>query len=187
MSIVLERIFKLLESKGIEQKEFAKLLGTSDKTVSAWKTGRSRSYTKYLTQIAEVLDTNVDFLINGNYEIFHSVLDIPPQESLDELLCVGKDMIEVLFHHVQTFIADSSDLIERLNTPTCAIRFDISFYDHSVEQTKQPVTMTEGGLSSDEQSLIERFRRFSPEQQQFILSQVKGLADLLETPVVHPE
>ena len=65
MPTPVERIFSLLKVKKIEQKEFAQLLGTTDKTVSAWKTGRSQSYTKYLSKIADVLDTTVEYLVSG--------------------------------------------------------------------------------------------------------------------------
>ena len=65
MSTPVERIFSLLKVKEIEQKEFAQLLGTPDKTVSAWKTGRSQSYTKYLPKISEVLGTTVEYLLTG--------------------------------------------------------------------------------------------------------------------------
>lgn len=64
-STPIERIFSLLKVKEIEQKEFAQLLGTTDKTVSAWKTGRSQSYTKYLPKISEVLGTTVEYLLTG--------------------------------------------------------------------------------------------------------------------------
>lgn len=65
MSELAERIFTLLRERKIEQKELARLVGTTDKTVSAWKNGRSQSYTKYLPQIAEVLDTSVEHLLTG--------------------------------------------------------------------------------------------------------------------------
>ena len=65
MTDIAERIFNLLKEKGIEQKKFATLIGTTDKTVSAWKNERSASYNKKLSQIAEVLDTSVEYLLNG--------------------------------------------------------------------------------------------------------------------------
>jgi len=61
----LSLIFALLDEQGIEQKKFATLIGTTDKTVSAWRTGRSKSYTKYLSQIAKALDTTPDYLLTG--------------------------------------------------------------------------------------------------------------------------
>lgn len=68
LSTPVERIFCLLKEAGIEQKEFAQLLGTTDKTVSAWKTGRSQSYTKYLSKISEVLGTTAEYLLTGKKE-----------------------------------------------------------------------------------------------------------------------
>lgn len=65
MSADIERIFSLLKQAGIEQKAFAAQLGTTDKTVSAWKNGRSQSYTKYLPQIAAILGTTVEYLVTG--------------------------------------------------------------------------------------------------------------------------
>nr|WP_326189898.1 S24 family peptidase [uncultured Oscillibacter sp.] len=50
----------------MEQKQFASILGTTDKTVSAWRTGRSKSYTKYLPQIADALGTTTEYLLTGN-------------------------------------------------------------------------------------------------------------------------
>ena len=61
----LERIFYRLKEMGLEQKAFAQALGTTDKTVSAWKTGRSKSYTKYLPQIAKVIDMPVEYILTG--------------------------------------------------------------------------------------------------------------------------
>lgn len=61
----LERIFKLLEASGLEQKAFAAEIGVSEDTISNWKHGKSASYNKYLSQIAAVLDTSVEYLITG--------------------------------------------------------------------------------------------------------------------------
>ena len=64
-----EKIFDLIRDRGIEQKEFARRIGVSDKTVSAWKTGRARSYTKYLVEIAEALSVPVGELVKSNSAI----------------------------------------------------------------------------------------------------------------------
>ena len=58
-------IFKILEKKGMEQKEFARQINVSEKIVSTWSTGRSKSYAKHLPKIAKVLDTTVDCLLAG--------------------------------------------------------------------------------------------------------------------------
>ena len=65
MDVIATRIFDLVKERGIEQKEFALMLGVTDKKVSAWKTGRSSTYTKILPQIADALSTTTEYLLNG--------------------------------------------------------------------------------------------------------------------------
>lgn len=64
---IRSRIFRLLSEKGVDQKDFAKQIGTTDKTVSAWKTGRVDSFAsmKWLPKIAEVLGTSMEYLVSG--------------------------------------------------------------------------------------------------------------------------
>ena len=61
----VDRIFELVGEKFNEQKEFASALRVNDKTVSAWRTRRAKSYTKYLPQIAEALGTTTEYLLTG--------------------------------------------------------------------------------------------------------------------------
>ena len=61
----VDRIFELVGEKFKEQKEFASALRGNDKTVSAWRTRRAKSYTKYLPQIAEALGTTTEYLLTG--------------------------------------------------------------------------------------------------------------------------
>lgn len=63
MYSIPDRIFCLLKEQGIKQKEFAALLGLKPQTVNTWKTGRSKSYTKYLTKIADALSVPVEYLL----------------------------------------------------------------------------------------------------------------------------
>ena len=58
-------IFELLDRTGMEQKEFAQKINVSEKTVSAWRNGRAKSYTKHLKIIADVLGTTTDYLHTG--------------------------------------------------------------------------------------------------------------------------
>ena len=61
----VDRIFELVGERFKEQKEFASALRVNDKTVSAWRTRRAKSYTKYLPQIAEALGTTTEYLLTG--------------------------------------------------------------------------------------------------------------------------
>lgn len=61
----VDRIFALLEASGVEQKAFAADLGLAENVISTWRTGRTKSYRKYLPQIAAALDTTVEYLLTG--------------------------------------------------------------------------------------------------------------------------
>lgn len=78
----LSRIFELADKKFPEQQAFAAAIGVSAKTVSVWRTGRGKSYTKYLTQIADALDTSVEYLLTGKTQSSPS----PQGDRLPELV-----------------------------------------------------------------------------------------------------
>ncbi|WP_258107175.1 hypothetical protein [Christensenella minuta] len=59
----IERIVLLLDKSGMSDAEFERRLGLKEKIVYGWKTGRSKSYTKMLPEIAEVLGTTSSFLL----------------------------------------------------------------------------------------------------------------------------
>lgn len=112
----VDRIFELVGEKFKEQKEFASALRVNDKTVSAWRTRRAKSYTKYLPQIAEALGTTTEYLLTGEgpqkrgprpvvsdsdtvsedtikAAFFEGGQDLTPAE-MDELWEVAKDYIQ---------------------------------------------------------------------------------------------
>lgn len=64
----VDRIFALLDKMPIEQQEFAKRVGVSDDTASNWRRRKSASYSKYLSKIADVLGTTVEYLLTGKKE-----------------------------------------------------------------------------------------------------------------------
>lgn len=59
------RIFELLDELKMEQQAFASAVGVSDDTASDWRRQRSKSYTKYIPKIAEVLNTTTEYLLTG--------------------------------------------------------------------------------------------------------------------------
>ena len=76
-----ERIFKLIDQKYKEQRDFAKDLGVTASVVSQWRNHKSTSYNKYLPQIASLLGTSVEYLLTGserseNYKSILSPEDI---------------------------------------------------------------------------------------------------------------
>jgi len=62
----VDRLFDLLSKSGLNQQDFARRIGVKKNAISRWKTRELRSYTKYLPQIAEALDTTTEYLLTGN-------------------------------------------------------------------------------------------------------------------------
>ena len=70
-----DRIFDLLDKKGIEQKAFAKEVGVSPSIVSNWRKGKSNSYNDYLVKIAQVLGTTTADLLGEKQQSSPSKTD----------------------------------------------------------------------------------------------------------------
>lgn len=61
----IAKISDLLEKNNRMQKELTDYLGLDKSTFSAWKTGKSKSYSKYLTQIAQFFGVSIDYLLDN--------------------------------------------------------------------------------------------------------------------------
>lgn len=59
----ITNIISLLEQQNRTQKELTDYLGITKNAFTDWKSGRIKSYNKYLPQIAEFFGVSVDFLI----------------------------------------------------------------------------------------------------------------------------
>ena len=70
-----ERISQLRKEKNISQVELAKLMNVSRQAVSKWENDQNTPDTLKLIQIADALDTDVEYLATGK----HTVLRRPPQ------------------------------------------------------------------------------------------------------------
>ncbi|MBO4422083.1 MAG: repressor LexA [Clostridia bacterium] len=66
MDKTLQNILTLIGTKKGAQRRFTEALGLCPSTVGDWKSGKSRSYTKRLPQIASYFNISVDKLINGS-------------------------------------------------------------------------------------------------------------------------
>lgn len=78
---IIDKITMLLEQKGKTQKELTDFLGLEKSTFSAWKSGKSKSYSKHLAKIAEFLNVSSDFLLRNSLS-----LDFLPHENEDFVL-----------------------------------------------------------------------------------------------------
>lgn len=64
----LNRILDLLKAKGKSQKELAEILGLGKQSISERKSGKSVSYKKYISEIAQFLDTTPSYLLGSENE-----------------------------------------------------------------------------------------------------------------------
>ena len=61
---ILNNIVDLMQKKGMGNRDLAEKLGLTAQAVTDWKAGRSKSYNKYLPQIADILDVSIDYLLD---------------------------------------------------------------------------------------------------------------------------
>lgn len=62
---ILLRILACLERQGKKQKDLAKFIGINKNNITDWKSGKSKSYMKYLPEIAEFLSVPINYLADG--------------------------------------------------------------------------------------------------------------------------
>ena len=104
----VNRIFALADKIYPEQQAFAAAVGVSAKTVSVWRTGRGKSYTKYIPQIASALNTTVEYILTGKESS-------PPSEEdrLNPITAQFVNLFESLSAEDQTQIV--GDMLRRKN------------------------------------------------------------------------
>ena len=76
----LTRMLSLLEQQQKQQKDLADFLGINKNNITDWKSGKSKSYNKYLYQIATYLNTTPEYL-KGETDI----KEIPSDKSSNNL------------------------------------------------------------------------------------------------------
>ena len=59
----LSKIIELMNKNNLGNQELASALGLNRQLITDWKAGRSKSYKKYLPQIAEFFGVTVDYLL----------------------------------------------------------------------------------------------------------------------------
>ena len=57
-------ILNLLQDKGLKQKDLASHLGINQSAIADWKRGKTKSYMRYLPEIAEFLNVPIDDLVD---------------------------------------------------------------------------------------------------------------------------
>lgn len=62
---IVDRMFKLVDTKFKEQKDFAAAIGVDASHISRWRNRKSSSYVKRLEKISQVLGTTPQYLLSG--------------------------------------------------------------------------------------------------------------------------
>ena len=99
---MLDNIFKLLEKNKIEQKDFANAIGIKPQVVSDWKSGRNKSYKKYVFQIAEFFHVSTDYLISSGYT--ESIKKAPAGAEEEYLNNLRKELNDLTEEEIDEFI-----------------------------------------------------------------------------------
>ena len=55
----------MINKRGLTDTQFQELLGLGVGTVSSWRSGKTKSYMRYISNIAEVLGVTVEYLLSG--------------------------------------------------------------------------------------------------------------------------
>ena len=82
MDAVVNRILECAKSKGLDQKALAQRIGIRQQAITEWKKGITSSYTKYIQQLADVLETTADYLLTGEQITAEQRLDSALAEEL---------------------------------------------------------------------------------------------------------
>lgn len=75
----IDKIIQLLSEKKRTQKELTDSLGIEKSVFSAWKSGNSQSYKKYLPEIANFLDVSVGYLLGQEEKLDNVYLSLAKQ------------------------------------------------------------------------------------------------------------
>lgn len=63
-----DRMLELMKKAQINQQSLASAIGVSEDVVNDWSRRRSKSYTRHMPKIAEVLGTTTEYLLTGKKE-----------------------------------------------------------------------------------------------------------------------
>lgn len=63
---IIDRLFEILQQKGLKQIDICKKLNIKSNIVTTWKTRKTDPPAKYIAQICELLNISTDYLLTGN-------------------------------------------------------------------------------------------------------------------------
>lgn len=81
----INKIIMLLNSLQRTQQDLTNFLGLEKSTFSAWKSGKSKSYKKYIDKIAEYLNVSTDYLLNDLSSITSNISEVIPDSKIYQI------------------------------------------------------------------------------------------------------
>lgn len=66
---ISERIFMILEQKGIQQIDFSARTGIAQSTIADWKRRKTNPSADKILKIAKALDVSVEYLLGGQDDL----------------------------------------------------------------------------------------------------------------------
>ena len=93
MDMTIKRISEELQLQGIKQADLAEFIGVTPNVITDWKSGRIKSYSKYIYGIAKFLNVSVEYL-KGETDIKQKLL-VNNDEELTEYLEELKNRSEI--------------------------------------------------------------------------------------------
>lgn len=81
-----ERIIELRKEKNLSQGDLAKALDVSRQAVSKWENGQSSPDTVKLILLAEVLDTEVEYLATGRKPVYEQPIVLNMVKKVDKVV-----------------------------------------------------------------------------------------------------
>lgn len=185
---VRERIFARLKSKAISQRDFSRAINVSPQTITAWKMGENFSFMKKLKPIADALETTEGWLLNGVTEIIGMDVSLSPTESLDELFSNAEEYSSSMIQQLKNEIDEDPELLEKLNTVSCAMDIFIKLYeygkwylDSTVKLSSESLTKKEKlpfpTVDESEERLLSLYRKLNQEGQEKLLDYADDLTE----------
>lgn len=96
-----ERITALRKEQNISQGQLAKALDVSRQAVSKWENDQTSPDTLKLIQLADVLNTEVEYLATGNKPVYEKPITVQMVQKVDQVKVVEKVVEKPVIRRVE--------------------------------------------------------------------------------------
>lgn len=183
---IIDRVSLLLADR--EQKELTDYLGLRSVAFSEWKSGKSKSYRKYLIEIADFFGVSLDYLVygkddttknkqltNDEQELLENYrkLDDGRKKEISEKIKEQNDSIKDEVYTELSKIITSLPLRERSKLIAMIYDCEEQYSKYGSMQMQQAVE-----LPVTERQLLDIFRQFNDYEQAKVMERIKEWLDV---------